>query len=111
MCFLEDNNLSECPSQFKLVLYRRYVDDTFCLFKGKNDIFLFLDHINSYHSSIRFTVEIEDNSSLPFLDVLHVFFIRNLDQHLVLKVSFFFFFLYIKIKTYRYYIYIPLYHP
>ena len=70
MCFLEDNNLSECPSQFKLVLYRRYVDDTFCLFKGKNDIFLFLDHINSYHSSIRFTVEIEDNSSLPFLDVL-----------------------------------------
>ena len=35
MCFLEDKYLSECPSQFKPALYRRYVDDTFCLFKEK----------------------------------------------------------------------------
>ena len=70
MCFLEDKYLSECPSQLKPVLYHRYVDDTFCLFKEKNDIYLFLDHINSYPSSIRFTVEIEENSSLPFLDIL-----------------------------------------
>ena len=70
MCFLEDKYLSECPLQFKPALYRRYVDDTFCLFKEKSDIYRFLDHINSYHPSIKFTVEIEDNCSLPFLDVL-----------------------------------------
>ena len=40
-----------------------------CLWKKTTSIF-FLKHINSYHPSIRFTVEIEDNSSLPFLDVL-----------------------------------------
>ena len=38
--------------------------------KENSEIYLFLDHINSYHPSIKFTVEIEDNCSLPFLNVL-----------------------------------------
>ena len=70
MCSLEQRYLSSCPSQFKPILYRRYVEETFCLFKERNDIDLFLNHINSIHSKIQFTVEVENCSSLPFLDIL-----------------------------------------
>ena len=41
MCFLENRYLNDCPSQFKPVLNRRYVDDTFCLFKDKSEIYFF----------------------------------------------------------------------
>ena len=34
MYTLEDKYLNESPSSFKPVLYRRYVYDTFCLFKN-----------------------------------------------------------------------------
>ena len=70
MCSLKQRYLSSCPSQFKPILYRRYVDDTFCLFKERNYIDLFLNYINSIHSNIQFTVEVENCSSLPFLDIL-----------------------------------------
>ena len=70
MCSLEQRYLSSCPSQFKPILYRRYVDDTVCLFKDRNDIDLFLNYINNIHSNSQFTVEVENCSSLPFLDIL-----------------------------------------
>ena len=69
MCILEQRYLDECPSEFKPILYRRYVDDTFCLFRSRSDIEKFLDHINSYHPNIKFTVELEMDNTLPFLDV------------------------------------------
>ena len=69
MCMLEQRYLNECPSEFKPVLYRRYVDDTFCLFRSRSDIDKFLDHINSYHPNIKLTVELEMDNTLPFLDV------------------------------------------
>ena len=69
MCSLEHHYLSNSPSQFKPLLYCRYVD-TFCLFKDKNDIDLFLNYINGIHPNINFTVEVENCSSLPFLDIL-----------------------------------------
>ena len=59
----------ECRSEFKPVLYRRYVDDTSCLFRSRSDVGKFLDHINSYHPNIKFTVELELDNTLPFLDV------------------------------------------
>ena len=61
-----DNN---CPSEFKLVLYRRYVDDTFLLYKRPHHVQLFLNYLNSQHPNIEFTAEIEENSKLSFLDV------------------------------------------
>ena len=62
--------LEECPDHFKPVFYRRYVDDTFLLFKSASHVNLFLDYLNSKHPNIEFTKECEVNGTLPFLDVL-----------------------------------------
>ena len=37
LCHCEKNWLNECPSQFKPVVYRRYVDNIFVLFKSKEN--------------------------------------------------------------------------
>ena len=50
-------------------LWLRYVDDVFCLWDGRDDFQFFLDIINSLAPSINFTIEWEENNSLPFLDV------------------------------------------
>ena len=50
--------------------YRRYVDDTFCLFNNEKDALEFFQYINGKHPNIRFTMEMEVNHKLPFLDVL-----------------------------------------
>ncbi|KAL9961599.1 hypothetical protein ACROYT_G030570, partial [Oculina patagonica] len=50
--------------------YRRYVDDTFCLFNSERDADLFFNFINNQHPNIHFTMERESNQVLPFLDVL-----------------------------------------
>ncbi|XP_071476530.1 uncharacterized protein [Diadema antillarum] len=47
----------------------RYVDDTIVVIK-KDQIDQFTDHINSQHSSIKFTMEREENGQIPVLDVL-----------------------------------------
>jgi len=36
--------------------YRRYVDDTFCLFHSEQDAIAFFDYINSQHPNIRYTM-------------------------------------------------------
>ena len=53
-----------------VLFYRRYVDDTFCLFHSEQDAIAFFDYINSQHPNIRFTMEKEIEHVLPFLDVL-----------------------------------------
>ena len=69
LCFHENIWLSDCPENFKPILYRRYVDDTFLLFKHKSHIELFLNYLNNKHSRIKFTCEVEESSSLNFLDL------------------------------------------
>ena len=56
----------------QLLYYRRYVDDTFCLFHNEQDAMKFLSYLNlnSRHPNIRFTFETQLNEKLPFLDVL-----------------------------------------
>ena len=70
MSHLEKRYLANCPSEFKPVLYRRFVDDTYCLFRGRDHIIMFLEYINCQHPNINFTAETESENSLPFLDVL-----------------------------------------
>ena len=47
--------------------YRRYVDDTFCLFNNEHDASLFFDFLNSQHDTIKFTMEKESNNTLVFI--------------------------------------------
>ena len=72
-CFLgfhEKNWLDDCPLSFKPLLYRRYVDDTFLLFRNSTHIPKFLSYLNNKHNNINFTVEHETDGELPFLDIL-----------------------------------------
>ncbi|XP_069941993.1 uncharacterized protein [Cherax quadricarinatus] len=48
----------------------RYVDDILCLMPKNVDIHHFLGKLNSLAHSINFTVQFDENNSLPFLDVL-----------------------------------------
>ena len=69
MCFHEKSWLHNCPSVFKPLLYRRYADDYFLLFKSLNHVPLFLSYFNRQHPNISFTSELEKDGKLLFLDV------------------------------------------
>ena len=69
LCHYEKIWLNECPSQFKPVVYKRYVDDIFVLFKSKEHLKLFVNYMNSKHKNIKFTFETEDSNNFSFLDV------------------------------------------
>jgi len=70
LCFHEQRWLNNCPPEFSPVFYRRYMDDTFILFREQAHAPLFLNYLNKQHQNINFTMECENNNSLPFLDVL-----------------------------------------
>ena len=69
MCDFERKHISSCPSDFKPIFYKRYVDDTFILFRDPSHAPIFLNYINSKHCNIKFTMEKEQNYKLSFLDV------------------------------------------
>ena len=61
--------LNECPHEFKPLFYRRYVDDTFLIFRAPHHAQLFLEYLNTKHTNIQFTAEMENEGKLSFLDV------------------------------------------
>ena len=65
--FFEELALSTAPSKPKL--WKRYVDDIFCIVKGDSTKEL-LTHLNEIRPTIRFTIEEEQDGTLPFLDTL-----------------------------------------
>ncbi len=67
MEFFEEEALNSAP--VKPVLWKRYVDDIFCIVKKGSEKHL-LDHLNSVRPSIKFTMEPDEDSKLPFLDCL-----------------------------------------
>ena len=40
-----------------VLFYRRYVDDTFCVFDNEHDAKIFFNHINNQHPNIKFAHE------------------------------------------------------
>ena len=64
MSHFENIFLENCPSQFKPVVNRRYVDYTFLLFRSTEHVDKFRKHLNKQHKNIVSTFEIEQNGSL-----------------------------------------------
>ena len=50
-------------------LWKRYVDDTIC-FVNSNSISHALESLNSFHSNIKFAIEIEKEKKIGFLEIL-----------------------------------------
>jgi hypothetical protein len=68
--FMEDfENKALSLSLHKPTHWFRYVDDTFIIWPhGQKRLTDFLNHLNSLHSKIQFTMEPEKDGHLPFLD-------------------------------------------
>ncbi len=69
MAHHERSWLEKCPKEFKPVVYRRYVDDTFLLLRSPDHLDKFRDYMNQQHKNIEFTSEVEQDDKMPFLDV------------------------------------------
>ena len=70
LAYQEKRWLNDCPPEFRPLMYRRYVDDTFVIFRSPDHIPHFLKYLNSQHENIQFKSESESNNKLPFLDIL-----------------------------------------
>ena len=68
LSFHEIKWLKDCPVHFKPLYYRRYVNDSFVVFRSSDHIIPFLEYLNPKHPNIKFTYEIEKNPCLHFLD-------------------------------------------
>ena len=68
MCHFENLWFENCPSHLKLIVYRRFVDNTFLIFWSKDHVEKFRKYLNKQHKNIKFTSEIE-SGSLSFLDI------------------------------------------
>ena len=82
LCHYEKEWLDNCPSHFKSIVYRMYVDDIFVLFSSKEHLQPFVDYMNKQYRCIKFTSETEQNDTFSFLDIkitnLKHLFIENL---------------------------------
>ena len=67
MCDFEQNWLTNVDSRPSI--WFRYVDDTFSLFDSEATAASFLHFLNTRHPNIKFTMELEENPEIPFLDV------------------------------------------
>ena len=59
----------DCPIDFRRLFYLRYVDNTFLVFRKRDDVEPFFNYLNSKHSNIKFTKEHENENKLSSLDV------------------------------------------
>lgn len=69
LCHLEEKIFRDCPTACTPNFYRRYLDDTFVTFDNENQAHEFLNYINNLHPNIQFTMEVQHNNSLSFLDL------------------------------------------
>ena len=68
MAEFERKWIDQCSISSAPLLWLRYVDDTFAVFRDNAAIQSFYTYINNCHPSISFTIEIEQDNRLPFLD-------------------------------------------
>ena len=65
----EEEALQSCPPDCRPTLWKRYVDDTFVI-APRDQASRLLNHLNSLKPSIQFTIGIEQNNSILFLDTM-----------------------------------------
>ncbi|XP_050299987.1 uncharacterized protein LOC126738616 isoform X1 [Anthonomus grandis grandis] len=69
--FESNNILNNNPYLSNILYYYRYVDDCILLWNGnKQHLSDFLSFINNIHPKIKFTLEVEINKTITFLDLL-----------------------------------------
>ena len=66
----EEFILNPNNNEFIPAFWKREVDDVYCLWQyGPENIQRFLDYLNSRHSRIKWTIEVEKEGILPFIDL------------------------------------------
>lgn len=66
-------------------IWKRYVDDIFCVIK-KQDVNIVLHELNNQYDSVKFTVEEEVNESLP-LTLSLTFIVNQPTQHHIFQLT------------------------
>jgi ribosomal protein L19E len=68
--FMDDfeNEHFEDMKRLGVILWLRYVDDTFVILRNKDDLKNLKNFLNNQHENINFTVECETEDGIPFLD-------------------------------------------
>ena len=66
LCHYEKEWLDNCPSHFKPIVYRRYVDDIFVLFSSKEYLQSFVDYTKKQQRCITFTSETKQKNTFFF---------------------------------------------
>ena len=51
-------------------MYKRHVDDIFCMFRNEQDAEKFFEILKCRHKNIKFTIEKQSNIFLSFVDIL-----------------------------------------
>ena len=69
MCHFENIWFENCPSHFKPIVYRWFVDDTLLLLRSKDHVEKFRSYLNKEHKNVKFTSETGENGSLSFIDI------------------------------------------
>ena len=68
LCHCGKEWLDNCPSHFKPIMHRRFVDNILFLFASNEHLQSFVDYMNKQHRCIKFTSETEQNNTFSFLD-------------------------------------------
>ena len=66
LSYHEQQWLDNCPTAFRPVYYKRYVDDIFVLLPSSDCLSSFKEYLNKQHPNMHFTSEEEENNELPF---------------------------------------------
>ena len=87
MAHLEEEFLLKNALDYSPTFYRRYMDDTFCLFKEKDHIKRFMNFMNGIDAAIQFDMELEHKDKLSFLDTIIKRNVNNLYPDVSNKVK------------------------
>ena len=62
--------LCQCSQEKRTTEWRAHTDTFVVCNEGQDKLHSFLEHLNSVRPSIKFTMEVEEDRKLPFLDVM-----------------------------------------